>query len=113
MGELLPHMLDRICRGSRNWGKFERDLKTVWRENIWVTTSGMFSLPPLECLLKMSKPDHVMFSVDYPFSSCEMGLEFVEEIERFGLMSKEQLEAFCHGNAEKLLKLKTGSSGSV
>lgn len=60
MGELLPHMLDRICHSTRNWGKFERDLRTVWRENIWITTSGMFSLPPLECLLKMSAPDHVI-----------------------------------------------------
>lgn len=109
MGELIPYMLDRICRGSRNWGKFERDLRTVWRENIWVTTSGMFTLPPLECLLKMSEADHVMLSVDYPFSTCETGLQFVEEIEKSGLMSKEQLEGFCHGNAEKLLKIKLAS----
>ena len=32
-------------------------------------------------------------------------MKFVEEIEQAGLLSKEQLEAFCHGNAEKLLKL--------
>lgn len=106
MGELLPYMLDRICLGSRHWGKFERDLRTVWRENIWVTTSGMFTMPPLECLLKMSSADHVMFSIDYPFSSCETGLQFVKDIEMSGLMSEEQLEGFCHGNAEKLLKIR-------
>ncbi|KAK5162858.1 uncharacterized protein LTR77_011115 [Saxophila tyrrhenica] len=105
MGELLPYMLDRIIHSSRNWGKFERDLRTVWRENIWVTSSGMFTLPPLECLLKMSSADHVMFSVDYPFSSTETGLQFVEEIEKSGLFNKEQFEGFCHGNAEKLLKV--------
>jgi predicted TIM-barrel fold metal-dependent hydrolase len=106
MGELLPYMLDRIYHNSRTWGKFERDLRTVWRENIWVTTSGMFTLPPLECLLKMSSLDHVMFSTDYPFSSTETGLQFVEEIEKSGLLTEEQLEGFCHGNAEKLLKLR-------
>lgn len=110
MGELLPYMLDRICLGSRNWGKYERDLRTVWRENIYVTTSGMFTLPPLECLLKMAAPDHVMFSIDYPFSACETGLQFAEDIEKSGLMSKEQFEGFCHGNAEKLLKIKLTSS---
>ena len=46
------------------------------------------------------------YSIDYPFSTTEMGLAFVEEIERSGVLSKDQLEAFCHGNAEKLLKLK-------
>ena len=110
MGEMLPYMLDRICHSSRNWGKFKRDLRTVWTENIWATTSGMFTLPPLECLLKMSSMDKIMFSTDYPFSSTETGLQFVEEIERSGLLNGEQLEAFCHGNAEKLLKIKISSS---
>ncbi len=109
MGELIPYMLDRIIHGSRNWGKFERDLRTVWKENIWVTTSGMFTLPPFECLLKQSPIDHVMYSVDYPFSTTETGLKFVEEIQKSGLLSEEQLAAFCHGNAEKLLKIKASS----
>lgn len=47
-----------------------------------------------------------MFSVDYPFSTTETGRQFVEEIERSGLLTSEELEAFCHGNAEKLLKVK-------
>lgn len=106
MGELIPHMFDRIVHGTRNWGKFERDLRTVWKENIWVTTSGMFTLPPLKCLLEYSDPSHVMLSVDYPFSSTEMGLEFVEKIEESGLFTKEQLDGFCYRNAEKLLKIK-------
>ena len=107
MGEMLPYMLDRICHSTRHWGQFERDLRTVWKENIWVTTSGLFTLPPFECLLKISPMDKIMYSVDYPFSMGETGLRFVEEIERSGLLRGEQLEAFCHGNAEKLLKIKT------
>ena len=106
MGEMLPYMLDRIIHTTRLWGQFERDLRTVWRENIWVTTSGLFTLPPFECLLKMSPMDKIMFSVDYPFSTTETGFQFVEEIERSGLLSGEQLEAFCHRNAETLLKVK-------
>ena len=70
-----------------------------------MTTSGMFTLPPLECLLKMSPKGHVMFSVDYPFSSTETGLQFIEEIEKAGIFSEDELAAFCHGNAEKLLKI--------
>lgn len=63
-----------------------------------VTTSGLFTLPPFECLLKMSPLDKIMFSVDYPFSTTETGL-------RCGILSKDELEAYCHGNAEKLLKV--------
>ena len=106
MGEMLPYMLDRTIHSTRHWGEFQRDLRTVWNENIWVTTSGLFTLPPFECLLKTSPMDKIMYSVDYPFSTTETGLKFVEEIERSGLLTKEQFEAFCHGNAEKLLKTK-------
>lgn len=106
MGEMIPYMLDRTIHSTRQWGKFERPLRTVWNENIWVTTSGLFTLPPFECLLKTSPIDKIMYSVDYPFSTTETGLEFVKEVEKSGLLNKEQMEAFCHGNAEKLLKVK-------
>lgn len=105
MGEMLPYMLPRIINTTRAWGTFKRDLRTVWKENIWVTTSGLFALPSLELLLKTSPRDKVMFSVDYPFSSTEMGLNFVRAIESSEIMDSEQLEAFCHGNAEGLLKI--------
>ncbi|CAK4034949.1 amidohydrolase 2 [Lecanosticta acicola] len=106
MGEMLPYMLPRIMMTTTRWGgSIKRDLRTVWKENIWVTTSGLFALPSLELLLKTSPRDKVMFSVDYPFSTPEMGLNFVRAIEASGLMDAEQLEAFCHGNAESLLKV--------
>ena len=106
MGEMIPYMLERTIRTTRNWGKFERDLRTVWNENIWVTTSGLFSLPPLECLLKTTPVEHVMFSLDYPFSGTETGRQFVEEIGESGLLTGEQFEGFCYGNAERLLGIK-------
>ena len=106
MGEMLPYMLDRTIHTTRHWGDFKRDLRTVWNENIWVTTSGLFTLPPFECLLKTSPLDKIMYSIDYPFSTTETGLKFVEDIEKSGLLTKDQLEAFCHGNAERLLKTK-------
>ena len=46
------------------------------------------------------------YSIDYPFSTTETGLAFVQEIEQSKLLSKEQLEAFCHGNAERLLGIR-------
>jgi len=109
MGELLPFQLDRIAGGAKRWGKHERDLMEVWRNNIWVTTSGMFSLAPLACLLKTTTIDHVLYSVDYPFSLNETGMKFYEEIKDSGLMSADDLEKFAFKNAEVLLKVKASS----
>jgi predicted TIM-barrel fold metal-dependent hydrolase len=110
MGELLPFQIERIIPGSQRWVKRERGLREVWRNNIWVTTSGMFTLPPLACLLQTTSIDHVLYSIDYPFSATEMGLKFVEEIEKSGLIVGEDLEKFAFKNAEKLLGVKARAS---
>lgn len=86
--------------------KNKRGLEQVWRENFWVTTSGMFTLAPFSCLLKMCARDRILYSVDYPFSGNDTGLKFIEEIEASGIMDKKELEMFCYKNAEKLLKVK-------
>jgi predicted TIM-barrel fold metal-dependent hydrolase len=106
MGEMLPFQLERIFPMSERWGKRERGLREVWRNNIWITTSGMFSLTPLACLLQTASIDHVLYSVDYPFSANEKGLKFFEEIEKSGLIAGKDLEMFAYRNAENLLRVK-------
>ncbi|KAI9704646.1 MAG: hypothetical protein M1820_005394 [Bogoriella megaspora] len=109
MGEMLPFQLHRIAgqsAGAMMWGKHQRGLLEIWKENIWVTTSGMFSLAPLTCLLRVSPIEKIMFSVDYPFSSNERGKEFVDEMRDSGLLTPEQLDLVCYKNAENLLGVK-------
>jgi predicted TIM-barrel fold metal-dependent hydrolase len=103
MGELLPFQLDRIAPMFVRWGGHTRSLKEVWAENIWITTSGMFSLAPLACVLRVCARDRILYSVDYPFSANERGREFVKEIVGSGLMSEEDVKDFAYRNAEKLL----------
>ena len=109
MGELLPFQLERIVRASRMWGR-ERGLREVWKSNIWITTSGMFTLPPLACLLQTTSIDHVLYSVDYPFSANGKGFAFIEEIVKSGLIAGEDLEKFSYRNAEVLLGVKAKAS---
>ena len=67
-GETVPFMLDRIEKMfSRKWGSHQRNWMTVWNENVWITTSGMFHLGPLQCCLNMCKPDRIMYSESLPF----------------------------------------------
>ena len=113
MGEMLPFQLDRICRISETqWPAFgyipKRKLMEVWNENIWITTSGLFTLGPMACLIRMCKPDRILYSVDWPFADNEMGLEFLRELEKDGMASEELLEMIAYKNAENLLKIKVG-----
>ncbi|KAJ5666118.1 metal-dependent hydrolase [Penicillium maclennaniae] len=109
MGEMIPFQLERIITSSESWG-LKRGLREVWTQNIWVTTSGMFALPPLACLLQTIDISHVLYSVDYPFSSNEKCLAFFEEVQRSGLLSADELEKFAYRNAEDLLGVKVNRS---
>ena len=107
-GEGLPFMADRVSKVfSRAWKtcSLNRDWTTVWNENIWITTSGMFHLGSLACCLKMCNPDKIMYSLDYPFEDPEEGVEFMERVRISGLVSPEEFEMICSGNAKKLLRL--------
>lgn len=106
MGEMLPFQLQRICNLSVRWGDHKRKLKQVWEENIWITTSGVWSLDPMRCILGNTKIDHILFSVDYPLEKNENGLKWMEDLEQSGLVTEEQLDMIAYKNAEALLKIK-------
>jgi len=109
MGETIPFMLDRIQALSKRWGDIQRDFKTVYDENVWITTSGVWSIDPLRCILANTKLDHILYSVDYPFQRNEVGLEWMRELEHSGLVDKEQIQAIAFRNAERLLGIKAST----
>ncbi|MCJ1385213.1 hypothetical protein MMC17_008334 [Xylographa soralifera] len=110
MGEMLPFQLDRILVGeTRMFKAMHRGLRQVWDENLWITTSGMVGLGPFACLLRTTKIERILYSVDYPFSSNEQGMQFLEEVRKSGLATEQQLAKIGYQNAEVLLKVKAVS----
>lgn len=107
MGEMLPFMIRRInTRLNANWKPQERTLLTIWAENIWITISGMWDLAPFACLIRSTSIDRILYSVDWPFESTEDGRNFMEAVEKSGLVNKRELEMIAYRNAEELLKVK-------
>lgn len=105
-GEMIPYMLDRIREQDHRLGKTGRTFSEVYDENIWITTSGVWSLDPMRCILANTKIDHILYSVDYPFTMNERGLEWFQELEKSGLLSEEDLALIAYKNCEKLLGVK-------
>lgn len=101
-GELLPYMFARINRISAMLG-LQRGFAEVMHSNIWITTSGMFDVHSLRCLLGVMPLERVLFSVDYPFSDNRLGREYLRTIQEEKILNDEQLQAFASGNALKLL----------
>ena len=105
-GEMLPAMLERICELSPRWGHRKRLFREVWDENVWITTSGVWSLDPLATILRNTKVERILYSVDYPFAKNEKGLGWVKELEGSGMVDNETLEKICFKNAEELFGVK-------
>ena len=103
MGEGLPAMLARcdqvFADEARN--RLTRTVSKSITDQVWVTTSGFFTLEPLLPLLMTFGADRVLFSVDYPFSPNQRGRDFLDALP----VSPEDLEKIAHGNADRLLRL--------
>ncbi|HUZ17646.1 MAG TPA: amidohydrolase family protein, partial [Spirochaetia bacterium] len=84
MGELLPFCFTRVntaltmgewllsaqdakekIPGQR--ARMEKSFSYYMSRNVYVTTSGVFDLPPFECALNYLGIDNILFSVDDPF----------------------------------------------
>jgi uncharacterized protein len=103
MGEMLPMMLARIDE------VFALDIKHLQRpisrtiiEQVWVTTSGIFTQPPFLAALQTFGIDRLMFSVDYPYAPNAKGRAFLDRVS----LSPADMAKLTHGNADALLKLK-------
>lgn len=101
MGEALPFLLARSSRVLRQQAGLTRPLEDYVAANFHFTTSGMFTYPPLTCLLEVVGADRVMFSVDYPYSSNAEGREFVLGAP----ISEADREKVGFANAARLLGL--------
>src|SRR5216683_2167151 len=99
-GEMVPFMLARIDAMLRQ-DQLELAPSGYFLRNIWVTTSGLFSLPPVLCTVQVLGVDRVLFSVDYPFGSNAAGRALLDTLP----LAPADVAKIAGGNAERVLGL--------
>ena len=103
MGEMLPVMLARIDEvAAADIDHLKRPVSRAILDQVWITTSGIFSQPPFIAALQTFGIDRIMFSIDYPFAPNAKGREFLDNV----ALSPSDMAKLAHGNADALLKLK-------
>lgn len=103
MGEALPFMLDRIDETTALQAKtlLRRSVRQTITDQVWLTTSGFFTMVPFMAALMTFGVDRIMFSVDYPFASNARARAFLDALP----VSPADRVKIAHGNADQLLRL--------
>jgi predicted TIM-barrel fold metal-dependent hydrolase len=102
-GEMIPFMLARIddMMPPPSVTGLAGLPSEYFLRNVWVTTSGLFSLPPVLCAIQVLGVDRVLFSVDYPFGANAAGRAMLDALP----LSPADKAKVASGNAERLLGL--------
>jgi 2,3-dihydroxybenzoate decarboxylase len=100
LGELLPYWLGRLDEQARGW-KTKRPPSAYMRENVLVTTSGLYRPEALVCAIAAMGADRVLFATDWNNVNGKLAVEIFEKTP----MSASDREKIYHLNAERWLRL--------
>lgn len=102
MGEMLPVMMARADMTiAADQTQLPRSISQTLRDPVYITTSGIFTRPPLEAALATFGLDNILFSVDYPYAPNKPGHEFLANLQ----MAPADIAKLAYRNADQLLGL--------
>jgi len=112
MGESIPYWLWRLDSrweeekdsdpvSAAAYQSFKKSPSRYFRDNFYVTTSGMFWPPVIQFVCSVLGADKVLFATDYPMESSQEAVRAVEQTQ----ISDDDKEKIFHLNAERILKL--------
>lgn len=105
-GEAFPFLIQRLDDAfiRAKWMDVSKNKKMpseYFKTNIWVTTSGNFSVPAFECAYKTFGIERLLFGSDYPMESLVQSVEFIDNL----LISVKGAEKIYYQNAENYFGL--------
>jgi 5-carboxyvanillate decarboxylase len=114
LGEGIPYWLSRLDNRYQNilrrgglpslgMKQLERLPSDYFRTNFHITTAGMNAAAPFEYCVKLLGAERVLFAIDYPYEQTEDATAFARSL----ALPPDQLAQVCHGNAERLFKIRS------
>jgi predicted TIM-barrel fold metal-dependent hydrolase len=101
MGEMIPFALARIDTVLTPVTSLRQPVAEYFQTNVFITTSGYTTFPPLQCALSVIGIDRLIFSVDYPYTDNRAARALLDTAP----MSPRDKAKLAHGNVEELLRL--------
>lgn len=101
-GEMLPFYLQRLDDSiPQEASGLARSITQTFREQVWVTPSGMLTLPHFRFIHDLMGAERILYSLDYPYQSLDGARAFIDSLP----VPDTEKAMIAHGNAERLLKL--------
>ncbi len=101
-GEMVPFYLQRMDDTlSRAVTGLSRSILDTYRDQVYVTPSGMMNLPHFRFVHEVLGAGRILYSVDYPYLTNTGARRFLDDLPVGG----EDREKIAHGNVEALLGL--------
>lgn len=98
-GEMVPFFLSRLDQSMpQSVTKLERTVMETFKQNVYVTPSGIFDYPQLKFCVEVIGADRIIHSVDCPFVSNEGAKSFIENAP----IHETEKEWIAYKNAERL-----------
>ena len=101
-GEMVPFYLQRLDDSiPRALTGLSRSITETYRSQVFVTPSGMLTLPHFRFIHEVLGADRIIHSVDYPYLTNTGARDFLERLP----VSTEEKDKIAHRNAEILFGL--------
>lgn len=101
-GEMLPFFLSRLDQSMpQSVTGLNRTISETFRQNVYVTPSGIFDYPQLKFCLEVLGADRIIHSVDCPFISNAGAKPFIENAP----INDDEKKMITYRNAERLFCL--------
>jgi len=113
LGEALPLHLYRLdwmqansenipgLRGGQPAVKLKHPVSYYFKNNIWITTSGVPWEPAIKFCMDVLGPDRVLYAMDYPYEQYRDGVAAYDRMD----ISPEHKKMLMQTNSEKVFRL--------
>lgn len=100
-GEMVPNFLERMDQTMGLTVHLDRTISQTYRDNFYITPSGMFFSAQLDLAMTEVGADHLLYSLDYPYNHPADAQQFLTESK----LTPADQEKIAYRNAAKLLHL--------
>jgi predicted TIM-barrel fold metal-dependent hydrolase len=80
-GEMVPFFLQRLEDSiPQEASGLERPIVQTYREHVYVSPSGMLTLPHFQFIHALMGAERILYSIDYPYQSLDGARDFIERL---------------------------------